>query len=152
MKNHNYYVRSSRTYSNNYINNNVRTDLHAYSLNRDLIIPEQFDLLAPDQKRDVLLALQRLKPDVQQQVMDEWYIRCLSGAINNPVGYLFGIIKKARINQFRPNTASSPLISPPQEAIPPTRTEPRNKEDNERELSLEERRERLKELREKLKI
>jgi len=64
--------------------------------------PKRFEQLAQDQKQDVAAKLIYLSPKIQQAVLDEWDFRCSSGSISKPVGYLFGLLKKAGQNVFRP--------------------------------------------------
>ncbi|MCX8745860.1 hypothetical protein J3U64_00050 [Snodgrassella sp. B3800] len=77
------------------------TTKRTYAALDEISYPQLFEYLAPDQKRDVLLQLQRFLPHVQQSILAEWQARCLTKEIRNPAAYLFGIIKKARAGEFR---------------------------------------------------
>lgn len=90
--------------------NNVRINHHndqkrPYVKNETLRFPPPFMKLTPDQQRDVLTQLDALHREVQQAVLDEWAMRCRSGGIRNPAGYLFGLLRKARLGEFRVSAA-----------------------------------------------
>lgn len=78
------------------------TTKRTYAALDEISYPQLFECLAPDQKRDVLLQLQKFPPHAQKSILAEWQARCLTQDIRNPAAYLFGIIKKARIDEFRP--------------------------------------------------
>lgn len=78
------------------------TTKRTYAALDEISYPQLFAYLAPDQKRDVLLQLQKFPPHIQQSILAEWQARCQTQEIRNPAAYLFGIIKKARIDEFRP--------------------------------------------------
>lgn len=78
------------------------TTKRTYAALDEISYPQLFEYLAPDQKRDVLLQLQKFPSSIQQSILAEWQTRCQTQEIRNPAAYLFGIIKKARINEFRP--------------------------------------------------
>lgn len=65
-----------------------------------LRLPEQFLLLAADQRRNAMVALGAIGPGLQQQVLDQWAARCASAEVRNPVGYLFGMVQKALRGEF----------------------------------------------------
>lgn len=65
-----------------------------------LRLPEQFLLLAADQRRNAMIALGAIGPGLQQQVLDQWAARCASAEVRNPAGYLFGMIQKASRGEF----------------------------------------------------
>lgn len=81
--------------------NNKNTTERTYA-NNDISYPQLFSLLASDQQRDAVKKLSLLPVVIRQAVLDEWAIRCVNEAIRSPAGYLFGMIKKARHNEFRP--------------------------------------------------
>lgn len=66
-----------------------------------LTIPAAFDRLPLVQKSGALSALSQVPVDVQQAILDEWSARISQGTIQNPAGYLFGIIQKAMRGEFR---------------------------------------------------
>jgi len=66
-----------------------------------LTIPAAFDRLPLVQKSGALSALRQVPVDVQQAILDEWSARISNGTIQNPAGYLFGIIQKAMRGEFR---------------------------------------------------
>ncbi|PFG25173.1 hypothetical protein ATH90_4037 [Pseudomonas lurida] len=66
----------------------------------DLRLPEQFLLLASEQRRNVMVALGTVHPELQQNVLDQWVSRCASAEVRNPAGYLFGMIQKAQRGEF----------------------------------------------------
>lgn len=97
--------------------NNVRINHHndqkrPYVDNEALRFPPPFMKLAPDQQRDVLTQLDALHTDIRQAVLDEWAMRCRSGGIRNPAGYLFGLLRKARLGEFRVSAALVETMSP----------------------------------------
>jgi hypothetical protein len=66
-----------------------------------LQLPELFRRLKDSQQETVLALLTPLDATLQQNVLDEWAARCLSGNnIRNPAGYLCGIINKAVKGEF----------------------------------------------------
>jgi len=81
-----------------------------YGLSDALSYPQRFASLADDQKRDVIAKLVYLEPDMQQAVLNEWNARCKNNRITKPVGYLFGMLKKALNGEFRPTVASEKTL------------------------------------------
>lgn len=71
------------------------------TIETSLTIPEAFRQLPLVQKSGALTALNQLPADVRQAVLDEWSARVAQGSIQNPAGYLFGIIQKALRGEFR---------------------------------------------------
>lgn len=67
----------------------------------EIVYPQFFRLLAPDQKWDVKKQMLPLPLQIQQDLLDEWQARCIHHEIRNPAAYLFGMIKKARMGEFR---------------------------------------------------
>lgn len=65
-----------------------------------LRLPEQFLMLAADQRRNAMVALGAIGPELQQQVLDQWAARCAGTEVRNPAGYLFGMIQKASRGEF----------------------------------------------------
>ncbi|KWU48856.1 hypothetical protein AWV77_20035 [Pseudomonas palleroniana] len=65
-----------------------------------LRLPEQFLQLAAEQRRNAMVALGGMNPELQQQVLDQWSARCASAEVRNPAGYLFGMIQKAQRGEF----------------------------------------------------
>lgn len=65
-----------------------------------LHLPEQFLLLAAEQRRNAMVALGAIGPELQQQVLDQWAARCAGAEVRNPAGYLFGMIQKASRGEF----------------------------------------------------
>lgn len=79
-----------------------------YTDSSELTYPHLFDLLAQDQKRDAIALLQKLDKDTGQSVLNEWAVRCEQNQIRNRAAYLFGILKKAKSNTFRPTVQTQP--------------------------------------------
>lgn len=96
---------------------NVRTD----HLCPELKFPAHLQRLAPDQQRDVLQLLQQLSPLTQQQVLNEWDMRCQRGEVIKPAAYLFGLLKKARHEEFRPHACFAVREEPPVQNNAPNR-------------------------------
>jgi len=65
-----------------------------------LRLPEQFLQLAAEQRRNAMVALGGMDPELQQQVLDQWSARCANAEVRNPAGYLFGMIQKAQRGEF----------------------------------------------------
>ena len=63
-------------------------------------MPDYFFKLREEQQKGALAALRQVDEKLQQAVLDEWTVRCLSGDVRNPAGYLFGIIQKAIRGEF----------------------------------------------------
>ncbi|SAM35178.1 STY4528 family pathogenicity island replication protein [Pseudomonas sp. 1 R 17] len=63
-------------------------------------LPEQFLQLAAEQRRNAMVALGGMDPELQQQVLDQWSARCANAEVRNPAGYLFGMIQKAQRGEF----------------------------------------------------
>lgn len=97
----NYHVRTNELLYKN------TTTKRTYAALDEISYPQLFEYLASDQKRDVLLQLQRFLPHVQQSILAEWQARCLTKEIRNPAAYLFGIIRKARTGIFRVSEVSN---------------------------------------------
>lgn len=93
--------------TNELLYKNTTTTKRTYAALDKISYPQLFAYLAPDQKRDVLLQLQKFPPHIQQSILAEWQARCQTQEIRNPAAYLFGIIKKARIGIFRVSEVSN---------------------------------------------
>lgn len=72
-----------------------------------LRLPDIFKMLKPEQQTGALAALERVKPELRQPVLDEWAGRCQAATVRNPAGYLFGIIQKALRGEFNATKKSS---------------------------------------------
>lgn len=84
----------------------VRTVLRACV---NLRLPERFMSLKAEQQKGAITALQTVEPEeLHQAILDEWDIRCHENKINNPAGYLFGIIQKAQRGEFQPWAGEKP--------------------------------------------
>lgn len=89
---------------------NVRTEIinknntkeRTYATLKEQTYPHLFYTLAPDQQRDAIQQLQTLPLLTQQNILNEWQNRCLMQEIQNKPAYLFGMLKKARYNKYRP--------------------------------------------------
>jgi len=79
------------------------TTKRTYAAIEKISYPQLFFKLAPDQQKDARRQLQYFSLALRQTILDEWQARCLNHDIRNPAAYLFGIIKKARADEFRPN-------------------------------------------------
>lgn len=71
----------------------------------------------PDLKRsstqeqtNLLNLLNELNPEIQQQVLAEFTQRCATGTIKKPIGYLFGLLRKAKSNDFKPWAGQTTMI------------------------------------------
>jgi len=99
------------------INDYVRTEMklngfttkRTYAAIEKISYPQQFFKLAADQQKDARRQLQYFSLALRQTILDEWQARCLNHDIRNPAAYLFGIIKKARADEFRPNAIHKSL-------------------------------------------
>lgn len=83
----------------------------------NLKLPPRFIELSLAQQDSGLLALSTLEPVQQQQVLDEWQMRCdqPKSTIRNPIAYLHGIIQKAlrgELNLLRSTPQSTPTQLP----------------------------------------
>jgi len=79
------------------------TTKRTYAAMEQISYPQRFFQLASDQQKDARRQLQYFPLALRQTILDEWQARCLNHDIRNPAAYLFGIIKKARADEFRPN-------------------------------------------------
>ena len=70
-------------------------------LSENLHLPEYFSTLRDEQQRAALAALRQVDSALRQAVIDEWTVRCMSGDVRNPAGYIFGIIQKAIRGDFK---------------------------------------------------
>lgn len=100
-----------------------------------LRLPPCLDKMAPDQHRDVQMALQRLPNEHQQDVLDELEARVRLGAVRNAVAYLFGLVRRMLAGEFRLWAARKPTSPRPADtpggnvipATPPVPPTPANK-------------------------
>lgn len=110
-------VRNPNPYSTStvYIHNSTSTVLDHPRL-KDLTKQQQSKLAA---------LVNELDTDLINQVFDEFNKRC-NDTINNPIGYLFGLLKKAKNNEFKPWLSSSNTSihhnQPNASTKPPSRT------------------------------
>lgn len=83
--------------------------------------------MAPDQHRDVQMALRSLPGEEQQAVLDELEARVRLGAVRNVVAYLFGLVRRVLAGEFRlwatrkpasPEPANRPADKAPSAAPP----------------------------------
>ncbi|MCW5140671.1 STY4528 family pathogenicity island replication protein [Burkholderia cenocepacia] len=81
-----------------------------------LRLPPCLDKMAPDQHRDVQMALQRLPSEHQQDVLDELEARVRLGAVRNAVAYLFGLVRRVLAGEFRLWAAKKPASMDPANA------------------------------------
>lgn len=58
-------------------------------------LPEHFYSLTNSQQSGILKILQYITSEEQQQIMNEWDMRCNTQKIKSPAAYLYGIIQKA---------------------------------------------------------
>jgi len=79
------------------------TTKRTYAAIEKVSYPQRFFQLAADQQKDARKQLQYFSLPLRQTILDEWQARCLNHDIRNPAAYLFGIIKKARADEFRPS-------------------------------------------------
>lgn len=90
-----------------------------------LRLPSCLDKMAPDQHRDVQVALRRLPGEDQQAVLDELEARVRLGAVRNVVAYLFGLVRRVLAGEFRLWAAKKPASPEPAvktpSAAPPAR-------------------------------
>lgn len=73
-------------------------------------LPDRFYKLSTTQQTGILKIMLQLSTDIQQQVLNEWDVRCTKHNINNPAAYLFGITQKAikgELNELRVEQKSS---------------------------------------------
>jgi len=82
---------------------NQITKKRTYAAMEQISYPQRFFQLAADQQKDARRQLQYFPLALRQTILDEWQARCLNHDIRNPAAYLFGIIKKAKADEFRPN-------------------------------------------------
>ncbi|MDN7880236.1 STY4528 family pathogenicity island replication protein [Burkholderia aenigmatica] len=78
-----------------------------------LRLPSCLDKMAPDQHRDVQMALRRLPGEHQQAVLDELEARVRLGAVRNVVAYLFGLVRRVLAGEFRLWAARKPASPEP---------------------------------------
>ncbi|TNE77094.1 MAG: hypothetical protein EP339_06645 [Gammaproteobacteria bacterium] len=90
--------KTDRTVSSS--NQSIHKVLTVRELAKNLHLPDYFFTLREEQQRGALAALRQVDEKLQQAVLDEWTVRCLSGDVRNPAGYLFGIIQKAIRGEF----------------------------------------------------
>ncbi|RQR83528.1 MULTISPECIES: STY4528 family pathogenicity island replication protein [unclassified Burkholderia] len=81
-----------------------------------LRLPPCLDKMAPDQHRDVEMALRRLPGEHQQDVLDELEARVRQGAVRNAVAYLFGLVRRVLAGEFRLWAARKPASTDPANA------------------------------------
>lgn len=76
----------------------------------------------PDQQKDMLVALRRVPPQHQQEVLDELQARSQSGTVRNVVAYFFGLVKRVLAGEFRlwAGRRQAQLANHPQQAAPCT--------------------------------
>lgn len=84
-----------------------------------LRLPERFLRLKAEQQSGALAAIQSLDADLHQPLLDEWDVRCNTGGIRNPAGYLFGLIQKAMRGEFRAWAAKKASAAAARNAPPP---------------------------------
>lgn len=58
--------------------------------------------MTKQQQANLTEVLSDLDLELINQVMQEFEQRCNDGGVNNPVSYLFGLLKKAKNNEFKP--------------------------------------------------
>ncbi|MFV0278263.1 MAG: STY4528 family pathogenicity island replication protein [Parahaliea sp.] len=90
--------KAARTVRSNH--HSIHKVLTVRELCKNLVVPDYFSTLRDEQQRGALSALRQVDVQLQQAVLDEWTVRCLSGDVRNPAGYLFGIIQKAIRGEF----------------------------------------------------
>ncbi|AKH70532.1 hypothetical protein IMCC21906_02890 [Spongiibacter sp. IMCC21906] len=90
--------KADRTVSSS--NQSIHKVLTGRELAKNLHLPDYFFKLREEQQKGALAALRQVDEKLQQAVLDEWTVRCLSGDVRNPAGYLFGIIQKAIRGEF----------------------------------------------------
>lgn len=66
-----------------------------------LRLPDRFQRLPAADQRQGLTALSEVDNTLQQAVLDEWSARCERGQVRHPIGYLFGLIRRAIQGQFK---------------------------------------------------
>jgi len=81
------------------------SDPHAQA-REALLFPDLFGRLKGSQQQAVFTMLAPLDVALRQAVLDEWAARCKAGKVNNPAGYLCGIIHKAVKGEFTAWAAS----------------------------------------------
>lgn len=72
--------------------------------------------LSPSERRAVAVALNKLKPEDRQAVLNEAGARWAAGGIRKPAAYLMGLIQRALKGDFRPwagQTQALPVAVPP---------------------------------------
>ena len=73
-----------------------------------LNLPQRFYHLTEGQQKNILKMIERLIPEMQRQVFNEWNERCQKQAVRKPVAYLYGIVQKALQGEF--NSSIEPLV------------------------------------------
>lgn len=72
--------------------------------------------LSPSERQAIVVALNKLKPEDRQAVLNEAGARCAAGGIRKPAAYLMGLIQRALKGDFRPwagQAEPSPIAEPP---------------------------------------
>ncbi|MGC4029331.1 MAG: STY4528 family pathogenicity island replication protein [Steroidobacteraceae bacterium] len=66
---------------------------------------DRFHHLLPKQQRYLTTCLKRLHTEQRQAVLEEWNVRCDSGAVRDAAAYLYGLIERALGGEFHPRAA-----------------------------------------------
>lgn len=72
--------------------------------------------LSPNERHAATVALNKLKPEDRQAVLNEVAARCAAGGIRKPSAYLMGLIQRALRGEFHPWAGQ---MGPPADTAPP---------------------------------
>lgn len=112
---------SNRLRHRKYISSSKDKNILLQELRNHLKLPARFVELSLAQQDSGLLALSTLEPIQQQQVLDEWQMRCKQPTVRNPAAYLHGIIQKALQGEL--NLLRSPQVAVPTKPLLKTKPE-----------------------------
>lgn len=81
----------------------------------ELVLPDAILRLTLDQRAQALLAINRVKTDIRQSVLNQWNHRVISGGVNNPLAYLLSCVQRAVKGEFNSQwqAPSSPASASP---------------------------------------
>ncbi|WP_288463027.1 STY4528 family pathogenicity island replication protein, partial [uncultured Pseudomonas sp.] len=90
---------SSSTYTN------TNTDVSKSSVLReqadmDLVWPDAYQRMTLDQQHRARLAILAVRSDIRAALVKQWGVRCASGGVAKPFGYLMKLIQKAQTGDF----------------------------------------------------
>jgi len=83
---------------------------------------EQLQILPIDQRQKAIIALELISEELQGRVLEQWARRCSRNQLRNPLGYLLGMVEKARNGEFNALGAakSGPSVCKFQATVAPT--------------------------------